>query len=233
MQAGYNFRTNSAANTSIINYFRGSLLYDRKTKYAGYFSRPGMGRSGMIVYSFLDYNGNGKKDPTEPKVNGLKFSLPGGSKDWNENDTSFIIRNLEPYYKYIITVDKNSFDEIAWRLNKSIIQVHLIPNQFTPIAIPIEVLGEVSGTVRLLYGDQSKPLERVLIEMVNLKNEVVVKTLSDEMGFYNYLGLPPGIYTVRVNAAQIGYLFKAIFVHIAIYDFPATQPEYTSFFGLR
>lgn len=203
MQAGYNFRTNSAANTSIINYLRGSLLYERKTKYTGYFSRPGMGRSGMIVYSFLDYNGNGKKDPTEPKVNGLKFSLPGGSKDWNEKDTSFVIRNLEPYYKYIITVDKNSFDEIAWRLNKSIIQVHLIPNQFTPIAIPIEVLGEVSGTVSLVKGQHSVPLGRIVVEIINAKGELQAKTLSDETGYYNYLGLPPGVYMVKAATMQL------------------------------
>lgn len=203
MQAGYNFRTNSTTNSALINYVRGSILYDKKTNYTGFFARPGLGRSGIIVYSFLDYNFNGKMDLGEPKVQGLKFSLPGGSKDWNKKDSSFVIRNLEPYYKYVLTVDKNSFDEIAWRLSKSIFQIHLTPNQFTLIGIPVEVMGEVSGTVSLLKGQQRVPLGGIVVEIMNAKGELQAKTLSDESGYYNYLGLPPGVYTVRAAATQL------------------------------
>lgn len=206
MQAGYNFRTNSASSTGLISYFRGSIVQDRKSKYIGYFSRPGMGRSGLVVYAFLDYNHNGIREEDEPKVTGLKFSLMGGSKDWNKIDTSYVVRNLEPYYKNILTIDKNSFEEIAWRISKSVFQIHLSPNQFMHIGVPVEVMGEVSGTIYLHKGNQKITLERILLEIVNDNDIVVAKTISDENGFYNYLGLPPGNYRVRVNTMQMGKL---------------------------
>ncbi len=203
MQSGYNFRTNSSTNSSLISYLRGSILFDKQTNFIGFFGRPGMGRSGIVLYSFLDYNNNRLKDSNEPKVSGIKFSIPGGSREWNNRDTAYIVRNLEPYYKYILTIDKNSFDEIAWRINKAILQIHLTPNQFTNIGIPINVLGEVSGTVSIVSGGKQVGLPRILLEIVNAKGLIVAKVMTDDEGFYNYLGLSPGKYSIKPNIEQL------------------------------
>jgi len=53
--------------TSFIQYARGSLINDRKTKYLGPDNRPNVGRGGINVVPFIDLNSNGKKDPWELK----------------------------------------------------------------------------------------------------------------------------------------------------------------------
>ena len=218
LQAGYHFRTNSSANSALISYLRGSILKDRHSNYTGFFSRPGMGRSGIIVCAFLDYNNNGTREANEPKVPGLKFSIPGGSKDWNKTDTSFVIRNLEPYYKYLLTIDKNSFDEIAWRIHQSVLQIHLTPNQFTPIGIPVHVLGEVSGMITVVKAGVKEALPRIMLEILNEQGVIVTSVLSDEYGFYSYLGLLPGKYRIRPNAVQLKKLG---------YQLGTTMPSFT------
>ena len=203
MQAGYNIRTNSSSSNALISYLRGSVLYDKYSKYVGFNNRPGLGRSGLVLFSFLDYNNNGVKDNDEPKVEGLKFTFPGGTKIWHKKDSSFVIRNLEPYYKYILNIDKNSFDEIAWRVNKTIIKIELNPNQFSNIGIPIAVLGEVSGKITFKNGSIENPLSRLIVEILDVNKQVIAKTLTEEDGYYSYIGLTPGKYTIRVNPFQL------------------------------
>ena len=210
LQAGYNFRTNSASNPAMINYVRGSILYDKHSNYIGFNNRPGIGRSGLVVFSFLDFNNDGIREYDEPKVEGLKFTFAGGAKIWHKKDSSFVIRNLEPYFKYILTIDKNSFDEIAWRLNKTILKVELNPNEFTTIGIPIAVLGEVSGKVTIKNADGEMPLSRIIVEIIDENEKIVVRTLSEEDGYYNYIGLPVGIFKVRINTSQVQNLGYSI-----------------------
>ena len=162
------------------------------------------------VFSFLDFNNDGIREYDEPKVEGLKFTFAGGSKIWHKKDSSFVIRNLEPYFKYILTIDKNSFDEIAWRLNKTILKVELNPNEFTTIGIPIAVLGEVSGKVTIKDADGEMPLSRIIVEIIDENEKIVARTLSEEDGYYNYIGLPVGIYKVRINTSQVQSLGYSI-----------------------
>jgi hypothetical protein len=46
-----------------------------------------------------------------------------------------------------MTMDKNSFDQIAWRVGVGIISVEVRPNRFTAVDIPVFVVAEVTCTV--------------------------------------------------------------------------------------
>lgn len=206
MQSGYAFRTNGDLGSSIISYFRGSMLREKSSGYFDYDNRSNIGRSGIVLYAFLDFNNNGIKDFFEPKVNGLKYSFPGGVRLVNKKDSSILIKNLEPYYKYIVNIDKNSFDEIAWKINLSSISVELNPNQFLSVAIPVKVLGEVSGFVSVYDNSLKNPLGRIIVEIYNEKNILVASCLSEDDGYYSYLGLFPGNYYVKPNVSQLDKL---------------------------
>lgn len=52
---------------TLMQYVRGSLLVDKKTKYFGYDNRSNVGKGGISVIPYLDLNANGRKDPGEPR----------------------------------------------------------------------------------------------------------------------------------------------------------------------
>jgi len=62
-------------------------------------------------------------------------------------DTVIRIANLESYGNYVLSVNANGFDNLAWLLKKSAISVTAEPNQFKLIEIPVTVAAEVSGMV--------------------------------------------------------------------------------------
>lgn len=188
---------------ALITSVRGGIVHDNQTGYTAYTADPGVGRGGLILVSFLDLNNNGKRDPGEPKVSGLRFTIAGGFREENKQDTSIVIRNLEAYSNYLISIDRNSFNEIAWQIIKGSISVEITPNQFRILEIPVNVLNEVSGTVYLQTGKIRKVQERILINIYNSNGVRVAQTLSDADGYYSYMGLTVGAYTASPDLAQM------------------------------
>jgi hypothetical protein len=78
-QTGFSVRQ-SDKKTTLIQYARGSLINDRKTKYLGTDNRTNVGKGGISIIPYLDLNSNGKKDPEEPKATATLLS---GSLVWN------------------------------------------------------------------------------------------------------------------------------------------------------
>ena len=64
-------------------------------------------------------------------------------------------------------------------------------------------MGEVSGTVFLSSAEKLKGQGRVTVVIYNEKKQKVGETLSEFDGYFSYLGLQPGKYTVEVDAAQM------------------------------
>lgn len=203
MQAGYAFRRSSSGPTSLITVLRGSILHDSRTRYTGFSNHLNVGRGGIIIESFLDLNNNRRKDAGEPRVKGLKLNFTGGIREENKRDTTIIIRNLEAYNRYLLVIDKNSFDEIAWQVKTGSVKVEIGPNQFQLLEIPIAVSGEVSGTIYIQDDKEKKTQGRIQLNIYNHSGQLVAQTLSEMDGYYSYLGLPPGTYSIKPNPEQL------------------------------
>jgi len=182
---------------------RGSLIYNGKTNYLGSTNQNSVGRGGLIVVPFLDVNCNGVRDQGEGKVSQLQLSINGGRIEHNYSDTTIRITGLEAYTSYVIEVDKNSFDNIGWKVQKPLIKVAVEPNNLKIIEIPVSVLGEVSGTVYLKDTKGMNGLGRIIINIYSRNLVVVAKVLSESDGYFSFLGLTPGLYTARVDPAQL------------------------------
>lgn len=202
-QAAFAMRKTTGSEFALISSLSGSTQHDSRTGYSSFTNTPSVGRGGLIIMAFVDLNNNGKKDPGEPKLNGLKFSIGGGYREENKKDTSIIIRNLEAYNSFLVTLDKNSFDEIAWQIKLGTIKVEVGPNQFRLLEIPVSVLGEVSGIIYTQTANGKKMLERMLINIYNYRGVLVAQTLSETDGYYSYLGLAPGSFTIKPDPEQI------------------------------
>ncbi|MEI6141849.1 MAG: SPOR domain-containing protein [Mariniphaga sp.] len=200
-QAGFSIR-NSNDLTSLVESARGSLLYDQKSKYIGTNNRTSVGKGDIILRPFLDANGNEKYDLGEVKVQGLQFKINGGTIVRRDRDTTIQILDLTPYSSYLLEFDKNSFDNISWQLDKLSYKVMIDPNQFKIIDVPISVMGEASGTVY----NGSNGQGRILVCIYRSDLSLVTRMLTESDGYYSYLGLKPGKYTVRIDPAQLAKL---------------------------
>ncbi len=114
----------SDKTTTLVQYARGSLINDRKTKYLGTDNRTNVGKGGISVVSYLDLNANGRKDQGEPKVYGLNLHANGGRIEKSDRDSTIRILGLEPYTSCFIELDPNSFDNVSWRLPKQTLSVY-------------------------------------------------------------------------------------------------------------
>jgi cell division protein FtsN len=191
------------SRTTFVQYARGSLINDSRSKYLGTDNRTNVGKGGISIIAFLDINDNGKRDQGEPKVSGLNLHANGGRLEKSERDSTIRILSLEPYTNCLIDLDQNSFENISWRLPFVTMSVAVDPNILKNIEIPIAVVGEASGHVMMDKDGEKSGLERIIVSFFNDNLKLIGKTLTENDGYYSFFGLAPGNYTVRTDTAQL------------------------------
>jgi len=189
--------------TTLIQYARGSIINDRKTDYLGTDKRTNVGRGGITILPYLDNNGNGKRDPGEPKVYGLNLRASGGRIERSEKDTTIRILSLEPYTDCFIELDQSSFDNIAWRLKDRTMNVAVDPNMLKLIEIPINVVGEASGMVMIDRDGEILGLARMIVNFYTKDQKLAARTLTEEDGYFSNFSLNPGSFNVRIDTIQL------------------------------
>ncbi|MCX6270609.1 MAG: SPOR domain-containing protein [Bacteroidetes bacterium] len=180
----------------------GSLLYDGKTNYLAVSNRSSIGKGGIVIIPFLDVNCNGIHEKGEPRVTGINIKLSGGRIKKDNSDSTIRIFDLEPYTSYLLELDRNNLENIAWQLKKKTYSVVIEPNNMKLVEIPVVVYGEVNGEVFLNKNGSQKGQGRISVCFFR-DTTLVAKVLTDPDGFFSYLGFPPGIYTARIDTAQL------------------------------
>jgi hypothetical protein len=191
-------------STRFLQNANGSLIADHPTKYFGLNNHTSVGKGGITVIPFLDVNFNGKRDPGEPRVAGLKLRVNGGRIEQSKKDTSVRITDLEPYVNYIVELDESSFENIAWQMRKHTFSVAVDPNKIKIIDVPITVSGEASGQVSIKSLDEQKGQGRIIVCFYkNNDVKMAARTLTESDGYFTYLGLSPGDYIARIDSTQL------------------------------
>lgn len=194
---------NSNSRMSLTQSATGSLLYDQATHHLSASNNSNVGKSGFTVVSYLDLNANGKRDADEPKVAGLSLRIGGGVMKYSDRDTLIRITGLEPYRNYVLSVNASSFDNLTWLLKKSAISVTAEPNHFKLIEIPVTVAAEVSGMVYMKNNKDRKGLGNIKVNFYDKQAQLIKQVLTESDGYFNYLGLIPGSYTVTIDTTQL------------------------------
>jgi hypothetical protein len=194
---------NSQSGLSLTQSATGSLLYDKTTHYFAANNNSNVEKAGLTVMAYLDLNGNGIKDADEPKAVGLSLHINGGIIKYSEQDTLIRITNLEAYKNYILSVNANGFDNLTWQLKKPIISITAEPNQFKLIEVPVTVAAEVSGMVYMKDNKERYSLGKIKVNFYNQQLQLIKQVLSESDGYFSYLGLISGSYTVSIDTAQL------------------------------
>jgi hypothetical protein len=179
---------------------RGSIQYNDQSNQVFLSKDSNLGKGGFTIVSFLDLNYNGKHDKNEPKVGGLKLKVNSGRISKNKRDTTISVNGLEAYTKSILELDPNSFDNISWQLKNKIISATVEPGHFKLIEVPITVAGEVLGYV---HNKSGAGMGQIIVNFYNRNSELIAKTVTEEDGYFTFMGLPPGSYTARIDQVQL------------------------------
>jgi hypothetical protein len=187
---------------AIVESASGSLIYDDRTKYVGYDKHSAVGKGGLLIEPYLDLNGNGRRDPGEPRVYGVTIRINGGIIENNTADTTIRVTELEAYASYILRLDA-SFESVAWDIRNKTIRVVIDPNQFKVLEIPVAILGEVTGMVYLKEDSSQKPQGRIIVCFYRSDHSMVGQATTEADGSFDFNGLPPGSYTAQVSSGQL------------------------------
>jgi hypothetical protein len=185
---------------------RGSFLYDRKGGYLGARNTGNVGKSGLLILPYLDLNCNNRRDADEPKVAGLKVRISSSPVKYNNKDTTIAVYDLEPYDNYLIELDANDFENIAWQIRKKKLSIIVEPNQLRLLEIPVNVMSEVTGMVYLQQDVGKKGLGGINVCFYNSDSSIAGKILTEADGFFSFTGLSPGSYTAKIDEVQLGKL---------------------------
>lgn len=111
--------------------------------------------------------------------------------------------DLTPYTSYLVEVDANSIQSISWKFKKLTLGVSVDPNQLKTIEIPIEVMGEVTGTVNVKTKNVPRGLGGVYVSFYRNNETLVGRTLTEDDGYSSYIGLQPKEYVARLDSSQL------------------------------
>jgi len=201
-QAGVSARQTND-QTTLVQYARGSLINDRKSSFLKADNRTNVGRGGISILAFLDLNANGVRDQGEPKAAGLNLRSNSGRVEFSDKDSIIHITGMEPYVKHFIELDESNFDNISWRIPKKSIAVIADANMLKLIEIPINVVGEATGTVMLETNGRKAGLSRIIMNFIDSDGVIIARALTEEDGYFSYFGLTPGDYHLGVDTAQL------------------------------
>jgi outer membrane protein OmpA-like peptidoglycan-associated protein len=182
---------------------RGSLAFGGGNGYVHFDAREAVGRSAIAIVPYVDINFNGKRDVNEPAASGLDVACSGGKTLQRKNDSIVRVVGLDPFVDYSLSVTESNFNNIAWKINTQRLKITTDPNQFKQIEIPVQPMGEMSG---LVVDEYNNGVSRILINIFNTQGKSEKTVMTENDGFYSYLGLKPGNYVAVVDSMQLKVL---------------------------
>lgn len=198
------FLARMTKNTAtFVQFARGSIINDSQTNYITSDHRANVGKGGISILAYLDKNANGVRDEGEPKAYGLNIRANSGRIEKREQDTTIRIYGLEPYTDCYIEYDQTSFDNIAWRLNHKNMSIAVDPNMIKLVEVPISVVGEAAGMVRINKKGVVRGIGRIIVNFYDNNKKRIGRTLSEDDGYFSYFGLKPGSYNVGIDTSQL------------------------------
>lgn len=190
---------------------RGSLMFGKNTGKVQASPGSNVGRGGVTIIPFIDINNNGIKENNERRVADLNVKINGGRMRYEKSDTVINVSGLEPFIKYTIELSDRDFENISWRIMKYRYEIVVDPNQFKVIEVPVVPVGEVSGMINLKSDSISRGFGRILINLFDIKGNKVAETISEQDGYWSFLGLTPGEYYTVIDTLQMKRLGYTVY----------------------
>ncbi len=157
--------------------------------------------------AFLDLNGNGRMDPGEPPIPGAGFLLNGGgSPARTDGSGEAFVANLSPYQDLDLALAPATLEDPFWTPANDGVRFVPRPGKVAVVDLPVQVSGEITGTVYLRRGGSRREAGGVELQLLDHRGIAVMTASSGYDGFYDLAGIRPGHYTLMVAAEQLDRL---------------------------
>ena len=181
---------------------QGSVLWDRSDGRLTYAPGPSLERAGLAGRVFLDEDGNGRQDPGEPAVPGVRV-LVGTTSAISDSSGWFRVWDLVPFEPVLVTVDSLSIDSPLLVPASGSTSVVLGPNRFRRFDIPLVRAGVVEGRVVHAAGRAAGGVSLVLTNRRSGERRRFA-TFSD--GAFYLLGVKAGDYELTIDPRTLHLL---------------------------
>lgn len=198
----YANQNNNTASLSVNA--NGSFVLDPARSYIKPSNIDKGGKGSITILPFLDINNNGKRDKGEPKVRGIRVNvLTGGIVERESKDTLTRIYDLEPYANTVLEIKSSHVENISWQLSKKIYSTTVNPNMMLLIEVPVSVVAEATGIVNTEGLGRDRRNERIKLGIYRNDSVLLSSFYAEKDGYYSYLGLKQGNYTIAPDTAQL------------------------------
>jgi hypothetical protein len=206
LSAMRSYTTMSAAAGSpatVSQLVQGSVLWDRAGGRLATAPGPSIERAGVAGRVFLDQNQNGRYDPNEQPVAGVRVVV-GSRLAVSDSQGSFRVWDLMPFEPVDVLVDSLSIDSPL--LVPAFARAMLVPNpnRFRTLDVPIVAAGVIEGHVWREIGGTREPLGVVALVLTDRRTGASRRFASFSDGSFYLMGVKAGDYELAVDGTAGG-----------------------------
>jgi hypothetical protein len=176
-----------------------SVLHNPLAHRFAFNSHPSAAGGAVAANVYLDRNANGVRDDGEPAIAGAGFFINRGvSPVVTDAEGRAFLERLPADSRNELVLSTSTLDDPGWTPASS--GAAFVARAGKPLIVdfPVIVTGEITGTVTR----NDRPAPSVCLELV-AANETLIRTATAAYdGFYNFAGVRPGTYTVRLDGAE-------------------------------
>ncbi|MES3034992.1 MAG: hypothetical protein V4813_13420 [Gemmatimonadota bacterium] len=197
----YTAATLSRSGSSAQQSVQGSAVLTPSAKRPHFVTGPSLQRAGVAGVVFLDRNGDGRRNPGEPVVPGVRVQVGTGSAR-SDADGRYRVWDLVPFVPLPLVVDSSTVPSPLWIPTVRHASIEAGPNRFDSVDIPLVAGGVLEGRVEWpLRGSTSLPPVPLIV--TDARGAVVARTQSFSDGEFVIIGVRPGSLTVRIDPAWL------------------------------
>lgn len=159
-----------------------------------------VGNSGAVSgRAFLDSNGNGRRDPDEPLLEGAALQVGGASHPGPLGERApLFVTDLYPTEEVSLTLATNGMDDPFLRPAQPGVRILPRPGKVARVDFPMVVSGEITGIAQMAGPKGARDLAGLALELLDEQGRRVLAVRSSFDGFFDMKDLAPGRYQLRV-----------------------------------
>jgi hypothetical protein len=192
----------AGAPATMSQLVQGSVLWDREGGRLAAAPGPSIERAGVAGRVFLDRNQNGRYDPGEPPVPGVRV-IVGSQPVVSDSSGAFRVWDLMPFEPVDVLVDSMSIDSPL--LVPAFATGTLVPNpnRFRTLDVPIVSAGVIEGRVWRVIGGTREPMSAVLLVLTDRRTGTRRRFPSFSDGTFYLMGVKAGDYELTADDAAL------------------------------
>lgn len=192
----------AGAPAAVAQQVQGSLLWDRASGRLTAAPGPSIERAGVGGRVFEDLDYNGRRDPGEPGVAGVRV-LVGSKMATTDSTGVFRVWDLLPFEPVAVYVDSLSIDSPLLVPAVGLASVVPGPNRFRTLDIALVAAGVLEGRVVKDVGGRRTPAAGVPLLLRDHRSGAVRRFSSFSDGVFYLMSVTPGAYSLSVDESAL------------------------------